>query len=131
MISFKVQKKFPKTEQFFERLLEVFGKGKLNEYGKIGVEALREATPKLTGKTSESWEYGIDHKRGKFILYWYNTNVVDGTRVAVVLQYGHMSPRGYWIEGRDYINPAMETVFNAIAEDMWKEVVKLERNGRK
>ena len=127
MIKFKVSKKcFNKTQKHLEEMKEVFNKGQLDKYGKMGVDALLEATPKKTGKTSQSWEYGIEKKQGKLVLYWYNTNVVDGTNVAVVLQYGHMTPRGYWVEGRDYINPAMQPVFDEIAKDMWEEVTRIE-----
>lgn len=127
MIKFKVSKNcFNKTEKHLERMKEVIGKGQLDKYGKMGVDALLEATPKKTGKTSQSWKYGIEQKQGKLVLYWYNTNVVDGTNVAVVLQYGHMTSRGYWVEGRDYINPAMQPVFDEIAKDMWEEVTRIE-----
>lgn len=125
MIKFKVKGNFKKTDKFLEHLLELFNSGKLNKYGEMGVQSLLEATPKKTGKTSQSWKYDIKRENGKFILYWYNTNVVDGTNVAVVLQYGRMSPRGYWIEGRDYINPAMQPVFDEIAKDMWEEVTRV------
>ena len=92
----------------------------------MGVESLREFTPKDTGKTSESWHYKITNEHGVLTLSWYNTNIVDGTNVAVVLQYGRMSKRGYWIEGRDYINPAMQPVFDEIAKDLWGEVTRVD-----
>ena len=126
MIKFKVSGKFNKTQKYLEKTKEVFNKGRLNKYGEMGVAALLEATPKKTGKTSQSWTYEIKEKQGKLIINWYNTNIVNGTNVAVVLQYGHMSPRGYWIEGRDYINPAMQPVFDEIAKDMWEEVSRVE-----
>ena len=126
MIKFKVSGNFNKTQKHLEHMKNAVSKELLDKYGKMGVDALLEATPKKTGKTSESWKYGIKRQHDKIVLYWYNTNVVDGTNVAVVLQYGHMSPRGYWIEGRDYINPAMQPVFEELAKDMWGEVTRIE-----
>lgn len=125
MIKFKVSGNFNKTQKHLEQMKNAVSKELLDKYGKMGVDALLEATPKKTGKTSESWKYGIKRQQDKIVLYWYNTNVVDGTNVAVVLQYGHMSPRGYWIEGRDYINPAMQPVFEELAKDMWGEVTRI------
>lgn len=126
MIKFKVKSKFEKTERYFNKLQHLYTSGKLDRYGLRGVEALLEATPKKTGKTSRSWKYKIVQEKDILKIVWYNTNIVDGTNVAVVLQYGRMSKRGYWIEGRDYINPAMKPIFDEMAKELWGEVIKVE-----
>lgn len=127
LIKFNVDRNFTVTERYLEKLQNLFKSGMLDKYGRMGVESLLEWTPKDTGKTSRSWKYKITNENGMLTLSWYNTNVVDGTHVAVVLQYGRMSKRGYWIEGRDYINPAMQPVFDEIAKDLWGEVTRVDR----
>lgn len=95
----------------------------LHKYGKRGVEYLKEATPKDTGKTAESWTYSIEEDNGSYKIVWSNTNVADGwANIAVLLQYGHATRNGGYVKGVDYINPAIEKVFNNLAEDAWKEV---------
>lgn len=113
---------FKKTDAFLEKALNVVKLGSLDQYGKLGVAALEEATPKDTGKTARSWYYKIERKAGKVSLVWCNSNNDVGYNIAVVLQYGHRTNRGYWHEGIDYINPALKPVFDKIAEDLWKEV---------
>lgn len=97
----------------------------LNRYGQECVKALKSATPKDTGKTSDSWSYSITQKRGKTSLSFYNSNIQNGVKVAVILQYGHATKNGVWIEGRDYINPALTPLFDKIAESAWEEVTKV------
>ena len=92
----------------------------LRKYGEMGVQALREATPKDTGKTANSWSYEIIRKTGSVTLQWKNTNIVDGVPVAIVLQYGHATKTGGYVEGRDYINPALQPVFDEIVKAMPK-----------
>lgn len=100
----------------------------LNKYGKRGVEALKEYTPKDTGLTSESWSYEVlDDQNGSRIV-WRNSNVENGIVVAVLLQYGHATGTGGYVEGTDYINPAIQKVFQGIADEAWKEVTS--RNGK-
>ena len=94
----------------------------LNKYGELGVRALQAATPVDSGKTAYSWEYNIKENRGSYTLEWRNTNVVDGVVVAVLLQYGHATRNGGYVQGRDYINPAIKPIFDNIAEQLWKEV---------
>lgn len=96
----------------------------LNDYGAAGVSALSAETPYDTGKTATSWTYEVTHEQGKSILTWSNTNVVNHVNIAVILQYGHASKNGSWVEGRDYINPALQPIFDAIADLAWKEVTK-------
>ena len=122
MIKFKQKGDFDKLNGFFERAKEVVRMGDLNKYGKAGVEALKSATPKDTGKTAESWSYEIVREEGKASIVWKNSNVNDGVNIAIILQYGHGTRGGSYVEGIDYVNPAMKPVFDKIAESAWKEV---------
>lgn len=96
----------------------------LDKYGKLGVEALKEATPKDTGKTSESWSYEvIEEKDGTFRIVWSNSNLGDDwAPIAILLQYGHATGNGGYVQGQDYINPAIDKIFHRLADDAWKEV---------
>ena len=96
----------------------------LEKYGQKGVEALAEATPKATGKTAASWSYEIKMEKTGAVLSWKNANIVDGVPIAVILQYGHGTRNGGYVQGVDYINPAMKPVFDAIRDELWKEVTK-------
>ena len=100
----------------------------LNKYGKMGVEALEENTPRYTGLTAGSWSYKINYPEKDVIeIAWYNSNYIyenNEVSVAVLLQYGHGTKNGGWVEGRDYINPAIQPIFKQIAEDAWKEVIE-------
>lgn len=94
----------------------------LNKYGKEGVKALSSATPVDTGKTAGSWGYTISHSNNKLTISWTNSNVVDGVPIALVIQYGHVTKQGIYIMGRDYINPAIQSVFDNISKHVWKEI---------
>lgn len=96
----------------------------LDRYGQMGLEALRGATPTDTGKTAESWQYGIEKGDGLVTLYWENTNVNDGVTVAILLLYGHGLQNGGYVEGVDYVSPVMRPLFQKMAEESWKEVTK-------
>ena len=124
MVTIKCSPKFKKTDTYLERLKEVFKNGILDKYGQMGVQALSDATPKDTGKTASSWSYKIDRVGETIYLTWANSNFNDGVPIAVVLQYGHATRNGGWVEGIDYINPAMQPIFKQIAEEAWKEVIK-------
>ena len=125
MITFRQKGDFSKLTKFFERAKEVVKLGELDKYGREGVAALSSATPVDTGKTASSWYYSIDHQNGAASINFYNSNVNDGVPIAIILQYGHGTKNGGWVEGIDYINPAMRPIFNKIANDAWKEVTKL------
>jgi len=125
MIRIKAKGSYKKTFTWFERLLDYFNKGGLNKYGERGVKALQAATPKDTGKTADSWTYDIVRESGRVSIVWSNTNVNDGVNIAVILQYGHGTGNGGYVEGRDYINPAMLSVFNSIADDAWREMMRV------
>lgn len=95
----------------------------LEKYGQMGVEALRSATPIDSGKTAESWGYEISVGKEGATIHWTNTNQNKGVYIAVILQYGHGTGTGGYVQGIDYINPAIRPVFDKIAEEAWMEVV--------
>ena len=94
----------------------------LNKYGKMGVSALAAATPVDTGKTADSWIYEIETSKDSYTITWSNTNVNNHVNIALILQYGHATRNGGYVSGRDYINPALQPVFDQIAEEAWREV---------
>lgn len=98
--------------------------GNLDKYGKEGVEALAMATPIDTGETAASWVYTIERTNGSASIVWSNTHVVNGLNIAVLLQYGHGTRQGGYVVGRDYINPAIQPIFDKIAKNAWKEVIE-------
>lgn len=125
MITFKHKGDFPKINRHLERLKEVARLGILNKYGREGVAALKSATPMDTGKTAEGWYYEIEHTKQSSIIRFNNSNVNDGVPIAIILQYGHGTGTGGWVEGRDYINPAVQPVFDRIKSEVWREVTKV------
>lgn len=125
MISFKHKGNFSKFTRFLERAKEVVHLGELDKYGREGVSALSSSTPKDSGLTAESWYYEIENKDGRATITFNNSNINDGVPIAIILQYGHGTGTGGWVEGRDYINPAIQPLFDKIANDAWKEVNKL------
>lgn len=122
MITIKTKGDFKKTAKFLDKLLKLFDSDILDYYGRKGVEALSSATPKDSGKTAESWDYEIIKNGKKASLRWFNTNVNDGVNIAIILQYGHGTGTGGYVVGRDYINPAIQPIFDEIAKSIWKEV---------
>lgn len=99
--------------------------GLLDKYGRKGVDALVSATPVDSGKTAGSWDYEIVNRKGSATIRFTNSNIVNGCPIAIILQYGHGTRNGGWVEGRDYINPALRPIFDELAEKAWKEVTKL------
>ena len=116
---------FKKTEEMLKRSGNWSSKIDLDKYGSKGVAALKEATPKDTGLTANSWSYNITRSKNSVIISFENNNINDGVPIAIILQYGHGTGTGGYVEGRDYINPAIQPVFDRIVEDAWKEVIKL------
>lgn len=125
MITFRHKGDFSKLTRYLERLKEAIRLGILDKYGRQGVEALSSATPVESGATANSWYYEIEHKNDSATIAFYNSNVNKGVPIAVILQYGHGTGTGGWVEGRDYINPAIQPIFDAIADEAWREVTKL------
>jgi hypothetical protein len=120
MISFTHKGDFSKLDSYLNRLKSVVGLSDLDKYGRMGVQALSAATPKDTGNTASSWYYKIKKETGRTSLEFCNSNVNDGVPIAVILQYGHGTGNGGWIEGRDYINPAIQPIFDGILNDLQK-----------
>ena len=125
MISFRQKGDFSKLDHYFERVKEAAKIGVLDKYGQAGVSALSSATPVESGKTASSWYYEIKRQNGSVALEFYNSNVNNGVPIAVILQFGHGTGTGGWVQGRDYINPAIQPIFDKIAEDARKEVTKI------
>lgn len=118
------KKKWTNTHNFLKKRDLNFLNSILNTYGRAGVAALRAATPYDTGTTANSWDYEITHEVGRSILTWTNSNVVDYVNIAIILQYGHATKNGGYVEGRDYINPTLQPIFDDLAEEAWKEITK-------
>ena len=125
MIVFSQQGDFKKATSFLERLKEIVHKSELDKYGEAGVEALRQATPLDSGETADSWYYEIEHGHEQVRLLFCNSHINKGVPIAIILQLGHGTGTGGWVEGRDYINPAIQPVFDKLADDAWKEVTSL------
>ncbi len=125
MISFRQKGDFSKLTSFFERVREAVRLGRLDKYGREGVAALMSATPADSGQTARSWYYRIEQQKGSVRIIFNNSNVQNGVPIAVILQYGHGTRTGGWVQGRDYINPAIRPVFDRITEYAWREVTKL------
>lgn len=125
MISVKHHGNFNNLEKFLKKNVHMNIDHYLDMYGRKGVEALSQATPRDTGLTATSWRYEIvkDKAKGTVTIHWVNDNIVDDWfNVALMLQYGHGTRSGAWVEGVDYINPALRSIFDAMAEEIWQEV---------
>lgn len=125
MISFKQKGDFRKLDRYLERVKEAARVGILDKYGAEGVKALSAETPVESGKTASSWYYEIRRSNGSVKLEFLNSNINEGVPIAIILQYGHGTNNGGWVEGKDYINPAIRPVFDKIAENAWREVTNL------
>lgn len=124
MIEFRQKGEFSKVTRWLERAKESVYLGVLNKYGREGVAALSAATPVDTGNTASSWSYTIENKNGTATLSFKNSNIQNGVPIAIILQYGHGTRNGGWVEGKDYINPAIRPIFDKIVEEAWREVTK-------
>lgn len=125
MITFRQKGDFSKFNKYLERLKEAVKLGDLNKYGRQGVQALSSATPIESGETANSWYYKINRTKESVAITFHNSNIQNGVPIAIILQYGHGTGTGGYVEGRDYINPAIQPIFDRIAEDAWKEVTNL------
>ena len=121
-VKFEVSGGFTKTERFLNRMKRREYLNVFDEFGREGVQALRNATPVESGLTAESWDYEIKRTRDYIEIIWTNSNINDGVPIAIILQYGHGTGTGGYVQGRDYINPAIQPIFDKIAEKAWKVV---------
>ena len=124
MIQIRQKGDFKKLTSFLERAKEGLDIGVLDKYGRKGVAALSSATPVGTGLTASSWFYKIENKNGVAKIEFHNSNLQNGVPIAVILQYGHGTRNGGYVVGRDYINPAIQPVFDELAKNAWKEVAR-------
>ena len=126
MVSFKHKGNFSKLTAYFEKVKKGANIKDLEKYAKEGVAALASATPVDTGLTANSWYYEIEDKNGIVVMSFCNSNVQNGwAPIAIMLQYGHGTRNGGWVQGRDYINPAIQPIFDKITKEAWREVTKL------
>lgn len=117
--------RFPRTTRYLEKLRRGAHIRDLDRYGREGVAALAAATPRDTGLTANSWSYTVVRTKKRATISFHNSNIQNGVPIAIILQYGHGTRNGGWVEGRDYINPAIQPIFDKLASDAWKEVTKL------
>lgn len=124
MIRCTVKGSFKKTRGFLSRFERTNFSNLLKSYAEDGVQALKSATPVVTGRTADSWSYEIVEEPGVVSIYWTNSNLKDGVPIAVILDYGHGTGTGGYVQGRHFISPAIAPIFDKIAEAAWKEVAK-------
>lgn len=124
MITLKQKGDFSKLTSYLERVKGVGKFSILDKYGREGVAALAAATPVDSGKTADSWYYEIEQKNGSATISFFNSNIQNGVPIAIILQYGHGTRNGGWVQGRDYINPAIQPIFDEITNKVWREVTK-------
>lgn len=125
MLTIRQKGEYSKLTRYLVKLNKAVKLVDLDKYGKEGVAALESATPVDTGLTAKSWYYEVKKGTRSATITFYNSNVQNGIPIAIILQYGHGTGTGGWVEGRDYINPAIQPIFDRIAENAWKEVTSV------
>ena len=125
MVSVRHKGNFDKVNRYLVNVKKAVKPKVLERFGEAGVKALASATPVDSGLTASSWYYEIENQNGKYTIRFNNSNVNKHVNIAIILQYGHGTRNGGWVEGRDYINPAIQPIFDKIVEEAWKEVTKL------
>ena len=125
MIRFKQKGNFQKITKYLVKSEKPVSMDVLKKYGERGVAALSGATPVDTGKTAASWSYSVTNKNGIASISFSNSNIQNGVPIAIILQYGHAARNGYYVQGIDYINPALAPIFNEMASEVWKEVTRV------
>ncbi len=125
MITFRHKGDFSKAQRYLERVKGAVRLGILDKYGMEGVNALASATPVESGQTAGSWSYEVSHSSTGATLTFSNSHINQGVPIAIILQYGHGTGTGGYVQGRDYINPAIQPIFDKIADEAWREVTKL------
>lgn len=123
-ISFEQKGNFTKLNRYFKRINNTIDTLDLDEFGRRGVEALSNATPVKTGLAAQSWYYKIKKTKNSATIMFCNSDIENGAPIAILLQYGHATKNGGWVEGRDYINPSIQPIFDELANNAWKEVTK-------
>lgn len=126
MITVRSKGDFSKLNGFLEKAKEAVKLGNLDKYGKAGVKALESATPMDSGLTANSWYYTIERNDNKVSINFHNSNIQNGIPIAIILQYGHGTGTGGWVEGRDYINPAIQPIFDNLVKDAWEVIINYE-----
>ena len=124
MITFRHKGDFTKTTRFLERAKHAVRRANLDRFGREGVAALASATPVDSGLTATSWYYEITYSKSGAKIAFYNSNIQTGVPIAIILQYGHGTGTGGWVAGRDYINPAIQPIFDRIVDEAWREVTR-------
>lgn len=124
LMTFKQQGDFKKLSSFLERMKKPLKKTTLDKYGKEGVQALMAATPVDTGLTASLWHYDINMSKDSSSISFYNDNINNGVPIAIILNYGHGTRNGGYVKGRKYINPAIQPIFDKLAQEAWKEVIQ-------
>lgn len=114
---------YKKTESYLENLQGNKFYVDFDHYGRMGVDALSSATPIDTGETAHSWGYEVKHEKDRHTIYWFNTHTHNGVHIAIILQYGHGTGTGGWVDGQDYINPALRPLFDKMVDDIWRQVI--------
>ena len=125
MIKFRHQGNFKRLTNYFEQLKETMNLGILDKYGQKGVDALKSVTPVRTGLTRDSWYYKIEHEKGSVSIRFLNSNIQNGQNIAIILDVGHGTRGGGWVQGRHYIEPAIQPIFDEMAKASWEEVKNL------
>jgi hypothetical protein len=125
LIRFKQKGDFKNLESFLNKASKFDMRTFLDRYGREGVEAQRSNTPIDSGLTASSWDYYIDTNKRTSKIVWTNTHNISGVNIAIILQYGHATKNGGYVQGQDYINPAIRPIMDKIADDVWREVCRL------
>jgi hypothetical protein len=125
LITISSKGSFSNTEKFLKRSIISNYNSIFEKYGKEGVRLLSSATPVDTGKTSESWTYEVKKSKSGISIEWSNSNVVNGVPIAIIIQYGHATQNGAYIQGQDYINPVIKPLFDKLTDNLWKDVSKV------
>lgn len=125
MISFRQKGDFSKTLKYLDRIRDPIKMGILDKYGREGVKALSSATPVDSGVTANSWYYKIEKDNKSAKVVFCNSHINKGVPIAIILQYGHGTGTGGWVQGRDYINPAIRPIFDKMANEIWREVTRV------
>ena len=122
MIRFVHKGNFNNTERFLNKVKKMNIRSILEKYGRMGVDVLASETPVASGKTAESWNYEIEQAGDNYAIYWTNSNVNEGYNIAILINYGHGTGTGGYVEGRPFISPAIRPIFEAMADSLWREV---------